>query len=39
VPIHWGTFPALTGTPEELNALLSPQGVEVLNLKPGETAR
>lgn len=39
VPMHWGTFGALTGTPEELNALLSPQGVEVLNLKPGETAR
>lgn len=39
VPMHWGTFPALTGTPEELNALLSPQGVEVLSLKPGETAR
>ena len=39
VPMHWGTFPALTGKPEELKALLAPKGIEVLALKPGETAK
>jgi L-ascorbate metabolism protein UlaG (beta-lactamase superfamily) len=38
VPMHWGTFPLLTGTPEALKALL-PAGVEVLMLKPGDTAQ
>jgi L-ascorbate metabolism protein UlaG (beta-lactamase superfamily) len=37
VPMHWGTFPMLTGTPDALKALV-PDGVEVLMLKPGETA-
>ena len=37
VPMHWGTFPLLTGTPEQLKAHLK-GGVEVLELKPGETA-
>jgi len=37
VPMHWGTFALLTGTPAELKALV-PAGVEVLELKPGETA-
>src|SRR5262245_17285388 len=37
VPMHYGTFPALTGTPARLRELV-PQGVEVLELKPGETA-
>ena len=35
LPIHWGTFPQLTGTPEKLAALVEP-GVKVLRLKPGE---
>ena len=35
VPMHWGTFPALTGTPARLRELAP--GVEVLDLKPGET--
>lgn len=39
VPMHWGTFPALTGTPDELASLLAPHNVEVLKLQPGETAR
>jgi L-ascorbate metabolism protein UlaG (beta-lactamase superfamily) len=39
VPMHWGTFPALTGTPAELKALLAPHNVEVLELEPGQTAR
>ncbi|HUR34123.1 MAG TPA: metal-dependent hydrolase [Vicinamibacterales bacterium] len=37
VPMHWGTFPALTGTPARLRELVSARGVEVLDLKPGET--
>jgi L-ascorbate metabolism protein UlaG (beta-lactamase superfamily) len=38
VPMHYGTFPALTGTPARLRELVEPRGVEVLELKPGETA-
>jgi len=38
VPMHYGTFPALTGTPATLRELLGPKGVQVLELKPGETA-
>jgi L-ascorbate metabolism protein UlaG (beta-lactamase superfamily) len=38
VPMHYGTFPALTGTPERLKTLVQPHGVDVLVLKPGETA-
>ncbi len=37
VPMHWGTFPTLTGTPAALKAHLKVP-VEVLELKPGETA-
>jgi L-ascorbate metabolism protein UlaG (beta-lactamase superfamily) len=38
VPMHFGTFPALTGTPARLRELVQPRGVQVLELKPGETA-
>lgn len=38
VPMHYGTFPVLTGTPERLRELLEPHGIDVLVLKPGETA-
>lgn len=38
VPMHYGTFPALTGTPAQLRDLVEPKGVQVLELKPGETA-
>ncbi len=38
VPMHYGTFPALTGTPEKLRELVTPKGVQVMELKPGETA-
>jgi L-ascorbate metabolism protein UlaG (beta-lactamase superfamily) len=38
VPMHYGTYPALTGTPEKLRELVAPRGVQVLELKPGETA-
>ena len=39
VPMHYGTFPALTGTPDELKRLVEPRGVDVLVLTPGETAQ
>ena len=36
IPCHYGTFPALTGTPEELRKL-APAGVEIIAPEPGET--
>jgi L-ascorbate metabolism protein UlaG (beta-lactamase superfamily) len=39
VPMHWGTFPLLTGTAEKLKEQLARTGIEVLELKPGETAK
>jgi L-ascorbate metabolism protein UlaG (beta-lactamase superfamily) len=36
VPCHYGTFPLLFGTPDELRAL-APAGVEVLSPEPGKT--
>src|SRR5712692_6732635 len=36
VPMHYGTFPALTGTPDALRAIVEPRGVQVVELKPGE---
>jgi L-ascorbate metabolism protein UlaG (beta-lactamase superfamily) len=38
VPMHWGTFPLLTGTPDQLKDHLAGSGIEVLALQPGETA-
>ncbi len=38
VPMHWGTFSILTGTPDALVADLAGSGIDVLKLKPGETA-
>jgi len=35
LPLHWGTFPPLTGTPEQLAALVE-SGVKVVNWKPGD---
>jgi L-ascorbate metabolism protein UlaG (beta-lactamase superfamily) len=37
IPMHYGTFPVLTGTPEELQDLVKGEGIEVIPLKPGET--
>lgn len=34
IPMHWGTFPALTGTPEQLHELLK-DTVEVVPMQPG----
>uniref|UniRef100_A0A7C5AME4 UPF0173 metal-dependent hydrolase ENW48_08410 n=1 Tax=Desulfobacca acetoxidans TaxID=60893 RepID=A0A7C5AME4_9BACT len=36
IPMHYGTFPVLTGTPEELTALLAGEDITVIPLKPGE---
>jgi L-ascorbate metabolism protein UlaG (beta-lactamase superfamily) len=38
VPMHWGTFPLLTGTPDQLKQHLAGTSIQVLELKPGETA-
>ena len=38
VPMHWGTFPILSGTPAALRDHLKGSGIDVLELKPGETA-
>ena len=35
VPIHYGTFPALTGTVDRFRRLVEPKGVRVIELKPG----
>lgn len=35
VPIHFGTFPALTGTVDRFRGLVEPKGVRVIELKPG----
>ena len=38
VPMHFGTFPALTGTPEQLRELIKDlPGTEVWALEPGKT--
>jgi len=39
IPMHFGTFPLLTGTPADLEQRIKPTGVEFIHLKPGETAR
>jgi L-ascorbate metabolism protein UlaG (beta-lactamase superfamily) len=39
VPMHWGTFPILTGTPDALRDHLKHTSIDVLALRPGETAR
>ncbi len=36
LPLHFGTFPALTGTPEELSTWLEGDGIEVIRVQPGE---
>jgi L-ascorbate metabolism protein UlaG (beta-lactamase superfamily) len=37
IPCHYGTFPLLAGTPDELRGH-APTGVEILAIAPGETA-
>jgi L-ascorbate metabolism protein UlaG (beta-lactamase superfamily) len=37
VPMHFGTFPALTGTPQQLAELIQDKGTQVWTLTPGKT--
>lgn len=39
LPIHYGTFPALTGTPDELRTYLKGSGVELVVARPGEAVQ
>jgi L-ascorbate metabolism protein UlaG (beta-lactamase superfamily) len=39
IPVHYGTFPALTGTPAELKTHLEGSGVAVVAPKPGEAVQ
>jgi L-ascorbate metabolism protein UlaG (beta-lactamase superfamily) len=39
IPVHYGTFPALTGTPDELRAHLNGTGIEMVAPKPGESVQ
>jgi L-ascorbate metabolism protein UlaG (beta-lactamase superfamily) len=39
LPIHYGTFPVLTGTPAELAGFLEGSGIEVKAIAPGESLR
>ena len=37
IPMHFGTFPMLTGTPDQLRLLTREKPVELIELTPGET--
>jgi L-ascorbate metabolism protein UlaG (beta-lactamase superfamily) len=37
IPMHFGTFPMLRGSPAELRDNVQTMGIDVLELKPGET--
>lgn len=37
IPMHYGTFPVLTGTPDRLQSELQGSGIEVIALEPGQT--
>ncbi len=37
IPIHWGTFPLLSGTPEEFKSQCERMDIEARILKPGES--
>jgi L-ascorbate metabolism protein UlaG (beta-lactamase superfamily) len=39
IPIHYGTFPQLTGTPDELESYLKGTSVKVLKPAPGEALK
>jgi L-ascorbate metabolism protein UlaG (beta-lactamase superfamily) len=39
IPMHFGTFPPLTGTPEELREQLGHAQTEVWPLEPGKTVK
>ena len=37
IPMHFGTFPPLTGRPEELHRMVREMGIKVIDLEPGQT--
>lgn len=37
IPIHYGTFPALTGTPAEFRKHMQGKPIEVIEMNPGES--
>jgi L-ascorbate metabolism protein UlaG (beta-lactamase superfamily) len=37
IPMHYGTFPVLAGTPQQLEKELSGTGIRVSPLKPGQS--
>ena len=37
IPMHFGTFPMLTGRPADLEKLLGSSGPKVMEMKPGQT--
>jgi L-ascorbate metabolism protein UlaG (beta-lactamase superfamily) len=37
IPMHYGTFPVLRGTPEEFRKLASGLGIKILEMTPGQT--
>ena len=39
IPMHYGTFPALTGRPEELAEKLKKDSIDVWTLQPGEPVK
>lgn len=39
LPLHWGTFPPLIGTPQALEKELTGSGVTVIHTDPGKTFR
>ena len=39
IPMHYATFPVLTGTPAKLRELVAGTGVEILDLRPGQGIR
>ena len=39
LPLHFGTFPTLTGTPDELAKWLEGDAIEVIHAKPGQAIR
>ncbi|MEO6964395.1 MAG: metal-dependent hydrolase [Acidobacteriaceae bacterium] len=39
IPMHYGTFPQLTGRPNELREHLHGKGIQVIDLQPGEILR
>ena len=39
IPIHYGTFPVINRTPEELKEAMGDSPIEILDVKPGQTLR